>query len=378
MSDYAAVQAADSYDAALSAFLEVPESPERPADMSPEPVHVAPSTETTAEPPVSIQPVQTTAQPGAEDAQVRADIEALLNRTVPATAEFPKLFHGQTLRKLVTSVGEQDQYITKTREQLQVKNDELIAAQATARVLAGQLQQRNQPAATVPPVATPGKDVDEFYKGLGMADPFRAFTENPEAFFAQVARGATAAAVTQIREEMGGRFAPLEQVVGDAQANQRVSTARAGVDRAFDQIIDQDKVTDPQIRTAMRDRFDRLFANNGGALAKYVCAQTHPNVPPTEAWVKAYRDHEQAIGGFMPLVSVAAALPTGTKANPPSSARTGASVAGQGQRTAAGRRSHAAESLLADSGFSVEDRAKYADLISLEIEGHLASGYLTK
>lgn len=369
---YDAVMQAPDYDAALKAFEDLPETSDRPAEGTP-----APAAATTPETsPAVTQPAQTPAQPSAEEVQATADREALLARPVPATAEFPKMFHGRPMRDLVASFAEKERYITETRNQLQTKNDELIAAQATARVLAGQLQQRNQPAVTVPPAAAPGKDVDEFYKGLGMADPFRAFTENPEAFFAQVARGATAAAVAQIREEMGGRFAPLEKVVGDARVNQQVSTARTAVDRAFDSIVEQDKVTDPQIRAAMRDRYDRLFAHNKAALATYVCQTSDATKP--ESWVSAYREQEQAIGGFMPLVSVQQALPTGTKANPPSSARAGGSVAGQGQRTAVGRRSAAAISLLKDSGFSEADQERFGSMISGEIEGHLTSGYLTK
>lgn len=365
------VENATTYDDALAAFEALPE--ESPAEERS--AEAGPAVVASPEPAAVVagdQATQIAAQPDAEQVRVRAEIEALLDRAVPATAEFPKLFHGQPLRKLVASIPEQDQYITKTRQELTVMHDELVAAQAAARVL---IQRRGgQPAPATPSVAAPVDETSAFFQRHGVEDPFKDFTKDPTTFFHKLVKFALADAKEEMKTVVG-RIEPLEQTVTAGQNQQRLTVAQNAVNNAFDQICQEDKIVDPEMRKKAKARFDQLFGSEDGALAAHV-GRTADIYNPA-SWIGAYRNFEKAVGGFPPFVAPAAALPTNTtRANPPSSARAGASVIGAGGKTVSARRSAAVRSLLEGSGLpDIEDTTA---LIENEIAGHLNTGYLTK
>lgn len=361
-----AVEEATTYDDALSAFESLPESlDERPAEETPavvaspsEPAAVA-----AGEP-----AAQVAVQPDAEQARVKAEIDALLDRPVPATAEFPKLFHGQPMRKLVASMSEQDRFITKISEEKSLMHDELVAAQAAARVL---MQRGGQPAAATPAAPKSTDDTAAFFQRHGVEDPFKEFTKDPTVFFHKLVKFALADA----KEETRTLVEPLGQTVTATQNRERLTVAQSAVNNAFDQICQEDKITDPEMRKKARARFDQLFGSENGALAAHV-GRTGDIYNPA-SWMGAYRNIEKAVGGFPPLVAPPAALPTNsTKANPPSSARAGASVVGGGGKTVSSRRSAAVHSLFEGSGLpNLEDVMAQ---VENEIDGHLKTGYLEK
>lgn len=346
-----------SYEDALTAFEALPTT--SPDDERPEGDESAAPASTDPAAPV-------TEQPDVEAVRVKADIDALLDRPVPATDAFPKLFHGQPMRKLVASIQEQDRYISTTREELSRKNDELVAAQAAARVLM-EIQKRGgpsvTPAATTPQGATPD-EAAAFYRRHGVDDPFKEFTKDPVAFFHRLTQFAMADARAE-NQTILGRIEPLERTVTETTNREKVTVAKSAVDRAFDQICQEDKITDPTVRAKARERYDQLFASHDAALAQHVIAKS--NIYDPASWVTAYRDVEKTVGGFPPLLAVAPPLPTNTtKANPPSSARAGASVIGTGGKRVSARRSQAVHDLFEGSGLP-------GDLIG-KVEDEIAAG----
>lgn len=360
------VETATTYDDALAAFEALPESfDERPAEEAPAAVASPsePATVAAGEP-----AVQVAVQPDAEQARVKAEIDALLDRPVPATAEFPKIFHGQPMRKLVASMSEQDRFITKISEEKSLMHDELVAAQAAARVL---MQRGGQPGTATVPAAKPTDDTSAFFQRHGVEDPFKEFTKDPTVFFHKLVKFALADA----KEETKTLVEPLGQTVTASQNRERLTVAKNAVDSAFDRICQEDKVTDPDIRIKARARFDQLFGSQDGALAAHV-GRTGDIYNPT-TWIGAYRNFEKAVGGFPPLMAPPAALPTNTtRANPPSSARSSASVIGAGGKTVSSRRSAAVHSLFENSG--LPDVENLMAQVENEIDGHLKSGYLEK
>lgn len=335
-------------DAAIAAFESVVD--ESPDDERPAPAAAAQPAAPASEPAAQIE-----AQPSDEDAaRAKADVDALLERPVPATDAFPKMFHGQPMRKLVEALGEKDRYITDTRTQLQTKHDELVAAQATARVVLGQLNQLRGGGAAPPaqqePAAPSADEVAQFYARHGVKDPFKEFTADPMGFIARMISLANADAMRGVT----GRFEPIERAVSADQGERQLGTARAAVEQAFTDLCTQKQITDPAMKAALRARFDRICAPHAANVGR---ATSDPSGPlfRAETWKKIYLDTEEAAGGFGPLVTPTAVIPPSSKANPPSSARAAAGSGVVAGKKVSVRRSQAARDLLEGSGLKDQD-----------------------
>jgi hypothetical protein len=339
---------------------------ETPAEVPPKPAVQA------AEPAAAVQAPAPAADP---------ELEALLNRPVPADDRYPKIFHGRPMRDLLASIPEQDRYITQTRTQLQEAHDRMVAAQATARVLAQQLKERGGAPATEAPAAPAADDPMSFFSRHGFKDPMREFTADPNAFFAKLVRGAVADAQTAIEAKWGPRFEPIEESVGRGEDDRNIGNLRKASDAAFDLIAEKDKITDPAIRKAARARFDGVFAANEAALARHVgmlhkAGQADMYDPNT--WVKFYRGYEEAMGGFSPLVQPAApaVLPTGVRQNPPHSARSTTSSSASGGKRVTARQSKAVRDMLRESGLPADQLDEMAGRVEANLEEAHATGMI--
>jgi hypothetical protein len=325
--------------------------------------------------------VQSPAQPSPQDEAATAELEALLDRPVPADDRFPKKFHGRPMRELANSIIEADKLITTMGADRATLRDQVVAAQATARVLAQQLKERGGAPATETPAVPAADDPMSFFTRHGFKDPMREFTADPNAFFAKLVRGAVVDAQAAIEAKWAPRFEPIEESVGRGEDDRNIGNLRKASDAAFDLIAEKDKITDPAIRKAARARFDGVFAANEAALARHVgmlhkAGQADMYDPNT--WVKFYRGYEEAMGGFSPLVQPAApaVLPTGVRQNPPHSARSTTSSSASGGKRVTARQSKAVRDMLRESGLPADQLDEMAGRVEANLEEAHATGMI--